>query len=101
MADTSQPTLGLSPAPLKPTSSDERLQQVSLLTQLMRRPELGAASGLVLNRETVSGFALICLRPPFSSSIQCGSRPHHNRSSLFSPVWGCLGSPNAVVLVLR
>jgi simple sugar transport system permease protein len=48
MADTTQPTLGRSPAPLKPASSDERLKQVSLLTQLMRRPELGAAAGLVL-----------------------------------------------------
>ena len=45
MADT---TLDLGPAPLKPASSDERLKQVSLLTQLMRRPELGAAAGLVL-----------------------------------------------------
>jgi simple sugar transport system permease protein len=48
MADTGQPTLDLSPAPLKPAASDERLKQVSLLTQLMRRPELGAAAGLVL-----------------------------------------------------
>ncbi|HEX2510867.1 MAG TPA: ABC transporter permease [Microvirga sp.] len=48
MAETSQPTLGLSPTPLKPAASDERLKDVSLLTRIMRRPELGAAAGLVL-----------------------------------------------------
>ncbi len=48
MSETSQPTLGLSPTPLKPAASDERLKDVSLLTRIMRRPELGAAAGLVL-----------------------------------------------------
>ncbi|HEV2559385.1 MAG TPA: ABC transporter permease [Microvirga sp.] len=44
MAETSQPALGVTPA----GSSDERLRDVSLLTRIMRRPELGAAAGLVL-----------------------------------------------------
>jgi simple sugar transport system permease protein len=48
VAEASQPIVDLSPPPLKPASSDERLKQVSILTQLMRRPELGAAAGLVL-----------------------------------------------------
>jgi simple sugar transport system permease protein len=43
-----QPTLGLSPATSKPASADERLKQTSFVTQVMRRPELGAAAGLIL-----------------------------------------------------
>jgi simple sugar transport system permease protein len=44
MADTSQPAMGITPA----RPADERLREVSLLTRIMRRPELGAAAGLVL-----------------------------------------------------
>src|SRR3954468_16004238 len=44
-ADTSQPVVTVAPA-TPPT--DERLKDTSLLTRLMRRPELGAAAGLVL-----------------------------------------------------
>jgi simple sugar transport system permease protein len=45
MADISQPVV--TAAPLKP-AADERLKDTSLLTRLMRRPELGAAAGLIL-----------------------------------------------------
>ena len=42
MADTSQPVVTMTP------TADERLKDTSLLTRFMRRPELGAAAGLVL-----------------------------------------------------
>jgi simple sugar transport system permease protein len=48
MAQISQPTLGVSPAASKPVLSDERLKKTSFATQIMRRPELGAAAGLIL-----------------------------------------------------
>lgn len=48
MAETSQPAVGLEAGRMTPASSDERLKQASLATRLMRRPELGAAAGLVL-----------------------------------------------------
>jgi simple sugar transport system permease protein len=49
MAETSQPAVGLAGANrVIPSSSDERLKQASLATRLMRRPELGAAAGLIL-----------------------------------------------------
>jgi simple sugar transport system permease protein len=46
MVDTTQPTVDLAPA-RKPVQ-DERLREVSLVTKIMRRPELGALAGLVL-----------------------------------------------------
>lgn len=48
MADTTQPTADLTPAPAVKKIQDERLREVSLLTKIMRRPELGALAGLVL-----------------------------------------------------
>ncbi|HZH51730.1 MAG TPA: ABC transporter permease [Microvirga sp.] len=48
MADTTQPTADLSPAPAVERPQDERLREVSLVTKIMRRPELGALAGLVL-----------------------------------------------------
>jgi simple sugar transport system permease protein len=42
MVDTAQPTM-----PVK-SAQDERLRDVSIVTKLMRRPELGALAGLVL-----------------------------------------------------
>lgn len=48
MVDTTQPTADLSPAPAVEKLQDERLREVSLLTKIMRRPELGALAGLVL-----------------------------------------------------
>ncbi|MGO4526756.1 ABC transporter permease [Microvirga sp. 2MCAF35] len=47
MVNTTQPTANLSPAPVEKIQ-DERLREVSLLTKIMRRPELGALAGLVL-----------------------------------------------------
>src|SRR3954464_7712546 len=44
MADTSQTVVTV--APVK--AADERLRDTSLATRVMRRPELGAAAGLVL-----------------------------------------------------
>lgn len=48
MVNTTQPTADLSPAPAVKKIQDERLREVSLLTKIMRRPELGALAGLVL-----------------------------------------------------
>jgi simple sugar transport system permease protein len=48
MTQTSQPTVDLSPVPPKAAPTDERLKKTSLATRAMRRPELGAAAGLVL-----------------------------------------------------
>lgn len=48
MVNTTQPTADLSPAPVVKKIQDERLREVSLLTKIMRRPELGALAGLVL-----------------------------------------------------
>ncbi len=48
MVNTTQPTADLSPAPAIKKLQDERLKEVSLLTKIMRRPELGALAGLVL-----------------------------------------------------
>jgi len=48
MVDTTQPTANLAPATAVKTIQDERLREVSLLTKIMRRPELGALAGLVL-----------------------------------------------------
>ncbi|MCG7393113.1 ABC transporter permease [Microvirga sp. ACRRW] len=48
MVHTTQPTADLSPAPAIKKIQDERLKEVSLLTKIMRRPELGALAGLVL-----------------------------------------------------
>ena len=48
MVHTTQPTADLSPAPVIKKLQDERLKEVSILTKLMRRPELGALAGLVL-----------------------------------------------------
>ncbi|KAB0268317.1 ABC transporter permease [Microvirga brassicacearum] len=47
MAHLEQPTAG-GPAAAVETPRDERLKAASLATRLMRRPELGAAAGLVL-----------------------------------------------------
>lgn len=47
MVDTSHPAAGLSPAEAK-AAQDERLKKVSFVTQIMRRPELGAVAGLIL-----------------------------------------------------
>jgi simple sugar transport system permease protein len=46
MVNTTQPTVGL--APSAKAVQDERLKEVSLLTKIMRRPELGALAGLIL-----------------------------------------------------
>lgn len=59
MADATQPTVRLSPKPTEPVSADERLRPASFLTRAMRRPELGAAAGLVL----VTIFFLITADP--------------------------------------
>ena len=48
MVNTTQPTADLSPAPVIKQIQDERLKEVSLLTKIMRRPELGALAGLIL-----------------------------------------------------
>ena len=48
MANTTQPTADLSPPPAVKQIQDERLRDVSLVTRIMRRPELGALAGLVL-----------------------------------------------------
>ncbi|WP_244610596.1 ABC transporter permease [Microvirga pakistanensis] len=48
MVNTTQPTADLSPASAVKALQDERLKEVSLLTKIMRRPELGALAGLVL-----------------------------------------------------
>jgi len=48
MVDTTQPTANLAPATAVKKIQDERLREVSLLTKIMRRPELGALAGLVL-----------------------------------------------------
>jgi len=51
MTDVSHPTAPVAPVPPGPTArpaQDERLKDVSLLTRIMRRPELGALAGLVL-----------------------------------------------------
>ncbi|WP_262297984.1 ABC transporter permease [Microvirga sesbaniae] len=48
MVNTTQPTADLAPATAVKTIQDERLREVSLLTKIMRRPELGALAGLVL-----------------------------------------------------
>jgi simple sugar transport system permease protein len=48
MAEMGQPAVSLKPAPTTPAGSDERLKKTSLVTRAMRRPELGAAAGLVL-----------------------------------------------------
>jgi simple sugar transport system permease protein len=48
MVNTTQPTADLSPAPAVKKIQDERLREVSLLTKIMRRPELGALAGLIL-----------------------------------------------------
>ena len=43
MVNTTQPTANLAPATAVKKIQDERLREVSLLTKIMRRPELGAA----------------------------------------------------------
>nr|WP_246205250.1 ABC transporter permease [Microvirga arsenatis] len=48
VANTTQPATDLSPAQTVQQIRDERLKEVSLLTKIMRRPELGALAGLVL-----------------------------------------------------
>jgi simple sugar transport system permease protein len=48
MVNTTQPTANLAPATAVKKIQDERLREVSLLTKIMRRPELGALAGLVL-----------------------------------------------------
>ncbi|MFL4997413.1 MAG: ABC transporter permease [Microvirga sp.] len=48
MVNTTQPTADLAPATAVKKIQDERLREVSLLTKIMRRPELGALAGLVL-----------------------------------------------------
>jgi simple sugar transport system permease protein len=48
MTDASQPVVGLQATTVKPVASDERLRHASFATRVMRRPELGAAAGLVL-----------------------------------------------------
>jgi simple sugar transport system permease protein len=48
MVNTTQPTADLSSAPTVKKIQDERLREVSLVTKIMRRPELGALAGLVL-----------------------------------------------------
>jgi simple sugar transport system permease protein len=48
MVNTTQPTADLSPPPAVKQIQDERLRDVSLVTKIMRRPELGALAGLVL-----------------------------------------------------
>ncbi|HZH10855.1 MAG TPA: ABC transporter permease [Microvirga sp.] len=48
MVNTTQPATDLSPAPAIKKIQDERLKEVSVLTKIMRRPELGALAGLVL-----------------------------------------------------
>ncbi|MBZ6077840.1 ABC transporter permease [Microvirga puerhi] len=51
MTDVSHSTAPVAPVPPGPTATptrDERLKDVSLLTKIMRRPELGALAGLVL-----------------------------------------------------
>src|SRR4051812_4771710 len=48
MVNSTQPTAKLSPAPAIKAIQDERLKEVSLLTKIMRRPELGALAGLIL-----------------------------------------------------
>lgn len=48
MANTTQPTANLAPATAVKKIQDERLREVSLLTKIMRRPELGALAGLIL-----------------------------------------------------
>jgi simple sugar transport system permease protein len=48
MVNTTQPTADLSPAPTVKKIQDERLREVSLVTKVMRRPELGALAGLIL-----------------------------------------------------
>ena len=48
MVNTTQPTANLAPAAAVKKIQDERLREVSLLTKIMRRPELGALAGLVL-----------------------------------------------------
>jgi simple sugar transport system permease protein len=48
MAQVSQPAFDMSSTTLQPASSDERLRHASFVTRAMRRPELGAAAGLIL-----------------------------------------------------
>ncbi|MGF9758546.1 ABC transporter permease [Microvirga sp. 0TCS3.31] len=48
MVNTTQPTTDLSPPPTVKQIHDERLRDVSLVTKIMRRPELGALAGLIL-----------------------------------------------------
>ncbi|MEE1656073.1 ABC transporter permease [Microvirga sp. CF3062] len=48
MVNTTQPTADLSPAPTVKKIQDERLREVSFVTKIMRRPELGALAGLIL-----------------------------------------------------
>lgn len=48
MVNTTQPTADLSPPPTVKQIQDERLRDVSLVTKVMRRPELGALAGLIL-----------------------------------------------------
>jgi simple sugar transport system permease protein len=46
--NTTQSTADLSPPPTVKQIQDERLRDVSLVTKIMRRPELGALAGLIL-----------------------------------------------------
>jgi simple sugar transport system permease protein len=48
MVNTTQPTADLSSAPTLKKIQDERLREVSFVTRIMRRPELGALAGLIL-----------------------------------------------------
>ena len=48
MVHTTQPTADMSPASAVKRIQDERLKEVSFLTKIMRRPELGALAGLIL-----------------------------------------------------
>jgi simple sugar transport system permease protein len=48
MVNTTQPTADLSSAPTVKRIQDERLREVSFVTRIMRRPELGALAGLIL-----------------------------------------------------
>ena len=48
MAEAGQPAIAVRAETVKPIQADERLRSASFLTRVMRRPELGAAAGLVL-----------------------------------------------------
>ena len=74
--------VGAVPWTRSPQPPDERLKDVSLVTRLMRRPELGAAAGLIL----VTIFFLSTADP--SMFTLAGDHEHpdaRRRSSASSP----------------